>query len=253
MSLNPSCRLAYRCEPMLGAKGGELAWTSETSETSETWSFEDFEGFHRFPVGDETMWNTSHTLSRCSRGFDHRLQEAAGRQLVELKILLYLLWFRWDFHFCKPCKSMTRQCAGDFPVVISIWTWQVTGMAKQQMKIDDVLLVYLKESDEISFEWLPLWLLLAQVEPLEMHWLEELRSWALGQMAGAQCEIAMRKQCERVRFRAFFLYHYWPCAMLSSNLESLNSFGEMSEGDKSIFQMYMHEPIDICLLSAKHD
>ncbi|CAE6935750.1 CAR11 [Symbiodinium sp. CCMP2456] len=31
------------------------------------------------------------------------------------------------------------------------------------------------------------------------------------------------------QFRAFFLYHYWPC-------------------DKSIFQMYMHEPIDICLL-----
>ena len=31
------------------------------------------------------------------------------------------------------------------------------------------------------------------------------------------------------QFRAFFLYHYWPC-------------------DKSIFQMYMHEPVDICLL-----
>eukprot|EP00930_Biecheleria_cincta_P055193 TRINITY_DN41541_c0_g1_i1.p1 TRINITY_DN41541_c0_g1~~TRINITY_DN41541_c0_g1_i1.p1 ORF type:complete len:1129 (+),score=189.55 TRINITY_DN41541_c0_g1_i1:30-3416(+) len=31
------------------------------------------------------------------------------------------------------------------------------------------------------------------------------------------------------QFRAFFLYHYWPC-------------------DKSVFQMYLHEPIDICLL-----
>ncbi|CAJ1449526.1 unnamed protein product, partial [Effrenium voratum] len=31
------------------------------------------------------------------------------------------------------------------------------------------------------------------------------------------------------QFRAFFLYHYWPC-------------------DKSIFQMYLYEPIDICLL-----
>eukprot|EP00931_Biecheleriopsis_adriatica_P061095 TRINITY_DN36721_c0_g1_i1.p1 TRINITY_DN36721_c0_g1~~TRINITY_DN36721_c0_g1_i1.p1 ORF type:complete len:1153 (+),score=182.49 TRINITY_DN36721_c0_g1_i1:70-3528(+) len=31
------------------------------------------------------------------------------------------------------------------------------------------------------------------------------------------------------QFRAFFLYHYWPC-------------------DKSVFQMYLHEPIDICIL-----
>eukprot|EP00929_Paragymnodinium_shiwhaense_P070577 TRINITY_DN35741_c0_g1_i1.p1 TRINITY_DN35741_c0_g1~~TRINITY_DN35741_c0_g1_i1.p1 ORF type:complete len:988 (-),score=220.37 TRINITY_DN35741_c0_g1_i1:101-3064(-) len=38
---------------------------------------------------------------------------------------------------------------------------------------------------------------------------------------------SVRRSC--VRFRAFFLYHYWPC-------------------DKSFCQMYLREPVDICLL-----
>ncbi|CAE8582543.1 unnamed protein product [Polarella glacialis] len=44
------------------------------------------------------------------------------------------------------------------------------------------------------------------------------------------CGGAFRRLARRAaQFRAFFLYHYWPC-------------------DKSIFQMYLHEPIDICVL-----
>ena len=49
-----------------------------------------------------------------------------------------------------------------------------------------------------------------------------------------------------LRFRAFFLYHYWPCRGLSERLF-------IHRGDKSIFQMYMHEPIDICVLSGLVD
>jgi len=38
-----------------------------------------------------------------------------------------------------------------------------------------------------------------------------------------------RSRRKLAQFRAFFLYHYWPC-------------------DKSLFQMYLKEPIDICVL-----